>query len=217
MSCCRAGIVLTACLAGSIKIPRKQSAVSWSSAQCLGVSTRSQYHVTWISAPLSTSAVRFADHCSLVVMLARTSVAIVGHVREQRSRKKIMANAVSPVAVTTPTAGMPVLLPVMVMNHARFAMRGATSSAATRDAPKSAASHARHALKRSARLVAPTQSATCRVPLRAIGCHARSDARDFCDAVINVRLSAAQTARARCTVRSAHQTRSKTFELTLSC
>jgi hypothetical protein len=112
---------------------------------------------------------------------------------------------------------MPVLLSVMVMNHARFAMRGATSSAAMRDALEGAANHAHPVLKKSARLAAPTQSATCRVPLRAIGCHARSDARDFCDAVTNVRLSAVQTARARCIVRCAHQTRSKTFELTLLC
>jgi hypothetical protein len=128
-----------------------------------------------------------------------------------------MANAVSHVAVITPTAGMLVLLPVMVMNPAHFAMRGATSSAATRDAPESAASHAHPALKRSVRLVATTQSATCRVPPRATGYHARSDARDFCNAAINALLSVAQTARARCIVRSAHQTRSKAFELTSSC
>lgn len=217
MLCCRAGTTSTTCLAGSIRIPQKQSAVSWSSAQCLNVSTRSQFHAMSMSAPLSTSAVPLADLCSPAATLARTNVAIVGHAKVHKSRRKTMANAVSRAAVTTPTAGMPALLPVMVMDRAHSATRRATSSAATRGAQKSAASHALPALKRSARLAAHTQNATCRVPPRATGCRARSDARDLYDAVINVRPFVVPTARARCTVRSVHRTRSKTFEPTLSC
>lgn len=128
-----------------------------------------------------------------------------------------MANAVSHVAVTTPTVGMPALLPVMVNNHARSAMRGATSSAATRDVQKSAANHAHHVLKKNVRHAAHTPSAACRVLHRATGCHVPSDAKDLCDAVINAHLFVAQTARARCTARSAHRTRSKPSELISSC
>jgi hypothetical protein len=128
-----------------------------------------------------------------------------------------MANAVSRAAVTTPTAGMPALLPVTVRNLARFAMRGATSSAATRDAQRSAASHALLVLKRSVHLAARTPSAICRVPLLAIGFRAPRDARDFCNAAINARLFVAPTARAKCTVRFARRMKSKTSELTLSC
>ena len=72
-----------------------------------------------------------------------------------------MANAVSHVAVTTPTVGMPALLPVMVNNHARSAMRGATSSAATRDVQKSAANHAHHVLKKNVLPTLPVQHAVC--------------------------------------------------------
>lgn len=217
MLCCPAGIVSIVCLAGNIKIPQKQSAVSWSSAQYLDASTRSQYHAMSTSVPLSTFAVQRADFYSPAVMLARTNVAIVGHAKAQISRRKTMANAVSRVAVTTPTAGMPALLPVMVMSPALFVTKDATSSAATRDARKSAANHALPALKKSVRLAAPTPSATCRVLPRATGCHVRSDARDFCNVAINARLFVEQIARARCTARSAHRTRSKPSELTSSC
>lgn len=128
-----------------------------------------------------------------------------------------MANAVSHVAVTTPTAGMPALLPVTVKNHARSAMRGATSSVATRDALKGAANRVHYVLKKNVRHAVHTPSAACRVLPRATGCHVRSDARDFYNAVINVHLFVAQTARARYIARSAHRTRSKPSELTSSC
>ena len=128
-----------------------------------------------------------------------------------------MANAVSHVAVTIPTAGMPALLPVTAKNHARSAVRGATSSAATRDAQKGAANRAHHVLKKNVRHAAHTPSAACRVLPRATGCHVRSDARDLCNAVTNAHLFVAQIARARCTARPAHGTRSKLSELISSC
>lgn len=207
----------TAYLAGNIKIPQKQGAVSRSSARCLDASTRSQYHAMSIPAHLSTSAVQLAALCSPAAMLARTNVASVGRARARISRRKTMANAVNHVDVTILIAGMHALLHVTAKNHARFATRGATSSAAMRDAQKGAANHALPALKRSVPLAAHTPSATCRVLLHATGSHVRNDARDCCNAVINARPFVAQTARARCTVRSAHRTRSKLFELILSC
>lgn len=212
-----AGTMSIICLVGSIRIPQKQIVASWSIAQCLDVSTRSRYRVMLILARLSSSAVRYAELCSPVAMLAGTNVATAGHARAQISRRKIMANAFSHVAVTTPTAGMHALLPVMVMSHVHCAMRDAKSSAATRNARRNAANHAHPALKRNVRLAAHTPSAICRVPRHATGYHVQNDARDFCNAAINVRLFVAQTARARCTVRSAHRTRSKSFELILSC
>lgn len=128
-----------------------------------------------------------------------------------------MANVVSHVAVTTPTAGMPALLPVTVKNHARSAMRGATSGAATRDARKGVANRAHHVLKKNVRHAAHTPSAACHVLPLATGCHVRSDARDLCNAVINAHLFAARIAQVRCTARPAHRARSKLFELISSC
>jgi hypothetical protein len=217
MSRCRVGIMSTSCLAGSTKILSKRSALLWSSAQYLDASTRSQYRVISMSAPLSTFAVRHADPYSPVVMLARTSVAAVAHARVRRLRGKSMANVVSLVAVTTPTAGMSVPLLVTAMKPARSAMRGVTSNAVMPDARKNAVSHARLVLKRSVRLAAHTRSATCRVPLHAIGCHVRSDAKSLSLAAINAHPSVVPNAPASCTVIPARQPKSKTFEPTSSC
>jgi len=214
---CLVGIMSTNCLAGSTKILSRQSALSWSSAQCLDVSTRSQYRVISMSAPLSTFAVRRVDPYSPAVMLARTSVATVAHERVQRLRGKTMANVASLVAETTPTAGMSVQLLVMATKPARSATRGATSNAVMPDARRDAVSHARLVLKKSVRLAAHTRSATCRVPLRAIGCHVRSDARSLLLAAINARPSVVPNAQASCTVRLARLPISKIFEPTSSC
>lgn len=188
--------------------------MSWSSVQCLDANTRPQYHAMSMSTLHFTPAMRLADPYSPAVMLARTNAAIVGHGRVQRSRRKSMANAISLVAVTTPTAGMPVLLHVTAMSHARFVTRSATFNAVMRGARRNAANHARPVLKRNVRLVARTPSATCRVPHHATGCRVRSDVRDFCNAVTNARPFVVQTARTRHTVRSAHQPKSKAFEPT---
>jgi hypothetical protein len=64
-----------------------------------------------------------------------------------------------------------------VKNRAHFATKSATLHAVTRDAQRSAASHAPRVQKRNVRLAAHTPSATCHVPHRAIGCRTPSDAR----------------------------------------
>jgi hypothetical protein len=217
MLSCRAGITLTVCLAGSTRIRSKQSVVSWSIGQFLDAITRSNYPATSTLATHPTFALQLVLLYSRVVMLARISAAIVARGKGRRSRGKTMANACSNVGVISPIASTSAPLLVMVKNRVRFATKSATLNAVTRDAQKSAASHAPRVQKRSVRLAARTHSATCHVPLHAIGCHAPSDARRTCAVVTNAHPSVAPTVRVRDTVKFAHLTIPRTIESTSSC
>jgi hypothetical protein len=217
MLSCRAGITLTVCLAGSTRIRSKQNVVSWSIGQFLDAITRSSYPATSTLATHPTFALQLVLPYSRVVMLAKISAAIVGRGKGRRSPGKTTANACSNAGVISPIASTSVPLLAMVKNHARFATKSATLNAVTRDAQEGAASHVPRVQKRSVRRAARTHSATCHVPLHAIGCRAPSDARRTCAVVTNAYPSVAPTVRVRDTARSARPMKSRTIESTSSC
>jgi hypothetical protein len=177
MLSCRAGITLTVCLAGSTGIRSKQNVVSWSIGQFLDAITRSNYPATSTLATHPTFALQLVLPYSRVVMLAKISAAIIAREKGRRLSGKITANACSNAGVISLTASTSAPLLVMVKNRAHFATKSATLHAVTRDAQRSAASHAPRVQKRNVRLAAHTPSATCHVPHRAIGCRTPSDAR----------------------------------------
>jgi hypothetical protein len=166
---------------------------------------------------LTSSVQQSAVPCSLAATHVHTNAANVAHVKGSRSSRRITAPVNSSADAISRIAGILAQPHVMAKKYARFVTRLATSSAVTRNAPKDAASHALHAPRKNAHLVARTPNATCLVPLRAIGYLARSVAQSYWSVAINAHLCAAQSAQTKSTVKSVALTLSKTFVLTLSC
>lgn len=165
----------------------------------------------------TSSAQRSAVPYNRAATHVHTNTANVAHVKDSRPSRRITAPVNSSADAISRIADILAQPHVMAKKHARFATRLATSSAVTRNASKNAASHALHAPRKNAHLVARTQNAKCLVPLRAIGYLARSVAQSYWSAAINAHLCAAQSSQAKSTVKSVALTLSKTFVLISLC
>jgi hypothetical protein len=128
-----------------------------------------------------------------------------------------MGSASNHAVAISQTANTLVLLRATEVRRARFAIKHATSSAATRDARRSAANHVLRVLRRDVHPAARMPDATCRAPLHATGFRALGGARNCWIAITSALLSAALNVRVKDTVRSVLLITSRTFELISLC